>query len=408
MAKSTKSKSRPSKPRPDFPLFPHASGRWAKKIRGAFAYFGKVADDPKGEKALALWLDQKDELLAGRKPRPKTDDGRLTVRDLCNRFLSAKVKRLQEGLLSPATFADAKETTDRIVRVFGKSRSVEDLDGDDFAELRADIAKTRNPESVGNEINRVRSVFKFAWENRKSTGLAAPVEFGTEFARPSRRVLRTVRNGRPQKFFEAAEVRAMLDAAGQPMRAMILLGVNGGLGNSDIGKLPASALNLEAGWLDYPRPKTGVCRRIPLWVETVAAIQEWLPMRPKPRDDRHADLVFITSHGGAWAKDLRELDTSNGFEDLQKQCRKSADNPISKEMRKLMDSLNITRAGVSFYSLRHVFETIGGESRDQVAVDFIMGHADESMADRYRERISDDRLQAVVEHVRKWLFPTVP
>ena len=43
--------------------------------------------------------------------------------------------------------------------------------------------------------------------------------------------------------------------------------------------------------------------------------------------------------------------------------------------------------------LRHVFETIGGESRDQVAVDHIMGHADQSMAAHYRERISDERLQ---------------
>jgi hypothetical protein len=33
-----------------------------------------------------------------------------------------------------------------------------------------------------------------------------------------------------------------------------------------------------------------------------------------------------------------------------------------------------------------------------------MGHADHSMASYYRERISDDRLQAVTDHVRAWLL----
>jgi hypothetical protein len=32
--------ARPAKPRADFPLFPHATGRWAKKITGRMCCFG--------------------------------------------------------------------------------------------------------------------------------------------------------------------------------------------------------------------------------------------------------------------------------------------------------------------------------------------------------------------------------
>ncbi len=67
--------------------------------------------------------------------------------------------------------------------------------------------------------------------------------------------------------------------------------------------------------------------------------------------------------------------------------------------------MGLKREKLSFYALRHTFETIAGESKDQVAVNAVMGHADNSMAAVYRERISDERLQAVVDVVRAWLWP---
>src|SRR2546421_8295198 len=98
---------KPAKPYPDFPLFPHATGRWAKKIRGKMHYFGPW-DDPDG--ALAKYLEQKDDLHAGRKPRP--DTAATTVKDVTNAFLNHKQALLDAGELSPHTWANYKRAAD--------------------------------------------------------------------------------------------------------------------------------------------------------------------------------------------------------------------------------------------------------------------------------------------------------
>src|SRR5262249_47587579 len=95
---------KPAKPRPDFPLFAHAAGVWAKKIRGKLVYFGPW-DDPDG--ALAKYLEQKDDLHAGREPKP--DAGELTVKELVNQFLNHRQGRVDASELSPRTWRDYKE-----------------------------------------------------------------------------------------------------------------------------------------------------------------------------------------------------------------------------------------------------------------------------------------------------------
>jgi integrase len=214
-----------------------------------------------------------------------------------------------------------------------------------------------------------------------------PTRFGPTFKRPAARIMRAHRQDKGTRMFEAAELRTIIDAADQPLKAMILLGINCGFGNSDCGKIPKSAFDLKSGWVNYPRPKTAVERRCPLWRETIKAVREAINQRPAAKDPADADLAFITKYGQSWAKE-------------------TADNPITKVFRILLGDLKLHRPGLGFYALRHTFETIGGESRDQVAVNHIMGHADSSMSAVYRERIGDDRLRAVSDHVRKWLFLT--
>jgi integrase len=369
---------RPDKPYEDFPLFPHATRRWAKKIRGKLHYFGPWAD---WQKALATYQDQKDDLHAGRTPRVQGDG--LAVRDLLNRFLTAKKMLVDAGELAARTFADYKVTCDHISAAFGLTRLVDDLASDDFEKLRARTAKSYGPVALGNEIQRVRSVFKYAFD----AGLIdKPIRYGPLFKRPGRKVLRQARYARGARMFEAAQLRKMLGAAAPQLKAMILLGINCGFGNADVGTLPVSALDLAGAWVSYPRPKTGIHRRCPLWPETVKALRAVLDTRATPRHPDHAELVFLTKQRGSWWKD-------------------SPDNPVSKEMAKLLQELGIHRKGLNFYALRHTFETIGGEARDQVAVDHIMGHVRDDMASVYREKISDERLKAVTDHVHAWLFP---
>jgi len=368
--------SKPNKPYPEFPLYAHATKRWAKKIRGQLHYFGPW-DDPDG--ALDKYLKEKDALHAGRKP--KDDTGALTVKRLANEFLTHKQDLLDAGELSPRTWASYKEATDLLVARFGKNRLVSDLGQDDFAAVRKHMSKRWGPVRIGGFIQRIRSVFKYGYD---ADLMPTPMRFGPGFARPTKKTLRLERARHGPRMFEAEELRTILAAAGCPMKAMILLGVNCGFGNADCGTLPASSLDLDGGFVNYHRPKTGITRRCPLWPETVAALKEASERRQESKENEGIELVFVTKHGNSWHK-------------------KIDDNPISKEMRKLLDSLGINDHR-NFYALRHTFETIGGEAKDQVAVDHIMGHARDDMASLYRERISDDRLKAVADHVRAWLF----
>jgi integrase len=132
-----------------------------------------------------------------------------------------------------------------------------------------------------------------------------------------------------------------------------------------------------------------------LWSETLDAIRKAIDVRPQAAGVEDADCVFLTRPGNRWVR-VKQSETDDG--------KISWLNPLAQRFALLMKKLGLNgRRG--FYALRHTFETIGGESRDQVAVNAIMGHVDSSMAGTYRERISDERLQAVVSVVRAWLWP---
>src|SRR5580704_4355409 len=236
MAKSTESKppNKSPKPYPGFPLTPHPSGRWCKKIRGKLHYFGKLdSPDAALERLNREWPYLKD----GRTPPPiDTGDG-CTVRLLCNAFLTSKKTKLDTDELGPRSFQNYFRTCEILIGQFGKDRRIDDLRPDDFEALRKALAKTRGAVAMRNEINHCRIVFKFASDQRL---IDRPVHFGQSFDMPTALTLRKARQARGLKLFNVDEVTRILAAADVQLKAMALLGLNCGFGNTDCATLPQS------------------------------------------------------------------------------------------------------------------------------------------------------------------------
>ena len=380
-----KAKQKPAKPRKDFPLSPANNGQWCKKIKGKIHYFGTWANH---EAAEVEYLRQREYLQAGRLPPRKEQTG-IRMNDLCNRFLNAKRALRDSNELSGRSFIDYHSVCAEMLDHFGKNRLVEDCGPSDFEAYRAKVSEGHGLHFIARRVTLAKMLFGFAYSNEL---IEKPVRFGMQFARPSQKSMRIHRarkqNAHGLRMFEAAEIHQILAVASPVLKAMILLAANSGLGNSDLANLPKSAI--KGSWLEFARVKTGVDRRIPLWPETLAALELANEKRPRAKDSENAGLCFITNQGRKWVRF-----GPNGT---------SVCDSISDLFSRTLKKLNLKREGLGFYALRHTFETIAGGCGDQIPVDAIMGHVSNDMASLYRETIADERLLKAVNHVHDWLF----
>jgi len=393
-------KKPPKKPYKEYPLFAHQSGQWAKTIKGKQHYFG-VWDDDKG--ALAEYLRVKDYLHAGlNPPAPEGSVEGLSVQQLANLFLDQKETAVEQGDITPQHYQDYKNTFKELLETWRKGKLVKDLTPRDFTTVRNKWKAKYSGTSLDRKVIGTRSLFKWGWE---SAYLENAVRFGPDFKGSSARDKRKAKYEQGRRDIEAKDLRKILKASREGLKkaklnpnpkihAMILLGINSGFGNTDVAELHKDYIDLKKGLIDYPRPKTYVERKCKLWPETVEALKVVINNPAPVAEPEYENLVFRTRLGGPWVKRKKSAKSGDYYND----------DSVAKEFRKIVKSLKLSRDNISFYDLRRTFETIAGGCRDQVAVDYCMGHADESMAAVHRQGIEPERLEDVASHVHEWLF----
>lgn len=356
--------SKPQKPYPEFPLYAHSCGKWARKIGGKIKYFGKWGD-PDG--ALLEYEESKRVVIN----LPPT----FTIQLAANTFLTTRKKLVASGELSERSYQDYRRSLKRFAAFIGPDRNLENLEPADFSRYKFEFAKTNNPVSTGNEVTRIKTALKWLHKSKH----CREIEVGPDFAKPSAKVARRHKRAMGEKLFSPGQIQTLLDESGLRMRAMLLLGINAAYHNNDVETLNLATVEaaIKTGVIEHAREKTEIERACPLWPETKAALETWIDRRPQTASKK----AFVTADG-------KELSGKN--------C------DVAKMFRAVRISSRIREGGYSW--LRKTFATYGSESGDQVAVDFIMGHVDAAVSGIYRQLVREHRLQKVTNAVHAWLY----
>jgi len=443
----------PFKPWPDFPLFPHSTGRWAKKMAGKLHYFGPW-DDPNG--AYRRYLARKDDLATngspkadaaarkGPSPRPdrpvkpwpgfplyahpsgqwaKKIRGKThyfgTEAEAAFKLYQGQKDALEAGR-TPKPPDDYRLTVKDMANLCLTMKESKLQSGElqlrTYKEYKrcgkrllrvlgrerlvedltpTDFLKIRRDmaktlKSLTSIKADLRKMMVFFNFAYKEGYIDRPVRTGEAFKSPSAAALRREREQKPKRMFHAEQIRAMLAKAKPQMKAMILLGINCAFGDTDCVLLTKNKLDLAGGWVNFARPKTGVRRHCPLWPETVDALKVVLAQK-ESKHPEYKNRVFIID---------KRKPTANHIDDGRR---------VSKYLRLLLDSIGVSEDSPNFYALRHTFVTIALQKRDREAIRAITGHGTKSddMLDTYNEaEVADARLLTVANHVRQWLFTT--
>lgn len=352
---------KPQKPHSEYPLTPHNSGKWCKKINGRLYYFGKW-DDPVGA------LREYENAIAD--PQFLIVHA-VTLMDLCNAFMTYKKHQASAGEIRESTWGEYDRVCKHLMAILGKSIELASLKPQQFEYLRKELAKLYpNPVTLRNILVKTRQLLKYA-HGGGHTEYPLPFDFALKL--PAARVIRKQKLGTDKILYSQKDITALIQHATGFMKPAIHLGINAGLGNRDVCELRWS--DLDGEYLDHVRQKAATRRRAWLWPETRESLSRWKSVSPD------SEYVCCGERGQKLA---------------------AGDNtPIAHLFEPIRQAAGVQGG---FYDLRHTYRTEVDGVRDDAAVMLTMGHADQTINSAYRHKIELERLRKVGEYIRNWFI----
>jgi integrase len=392
----------------------HVKGGWCRKFPGDTnrTYFGKI---PVGE---AVRLMNAEQERRARGIAAEVQLRNLLVREAVNRFLTHLDREHAAGKIGDVQRASYGDELVRFTRVVGKNRRLTDFckltaPEELFRPLRS-VAVARGLIAAEKHVTQVRTFLDWCSSTRRF--IAAPFyadAFDAPTEKEKRAVRKATRKAKGIAFWQPEGVREIVAAAKASdvhRYAQVLLMLNGGMGSTDLSNLEDEDVDWQRRCIHTDRSKTLVPRVVPLWPETIDAMQLSRAARRKPARGEWANRFFLTKHGRPLVQDRLTADrTKTRRTDSVKNWFYALFNGKARKRWKAQAVRlpHLKRHGAGAYTLRSVFTTLSlGHGGDKNLEAVILGQQfDRPILEFYIRDEQREKLVGVVDHVRRQLWP---
>jgi len=269
--------------------------------------------------------------------------------------------------VAPSTLLTYNADTKKLIEFMGEraDRDIAELSRQDLLDFRAEEVKTISPASVNDRIKVLRMVFKSA--RREGLITDNPAEF-VDAVRGAKR--------KPKPVFTIDQLRAVLTAADDEWKSMVLFGLYTGLRLGDVARLTWANLDLQARELRIDTQKTNKIIIQSLAGPLLAHVES-LPVSDNPMAPLHPRAFELVGRDGTTSV------LSGQFVDLLVQVglrKKKAHRKVHGKGR----GVGSSGGGLSFHCLRHTAVTMLKEAGIPVAaVMELTGHSSKEMSEHY-------------------------